>query len=320
MAQTAAIPPADDHRNVPVDNVAPVRSRPRLLVVDRWDIAEPRLRGCRAAMPGPNSTVESRSSCLAICRGSLGVQCACEHLLVLVHPADRARTLPDTDGCAVAGVLPLRLPRSVVAGAGSDRAFPADHRVRRTPCGFGNCVCGGRVGATRGIVGFGRRSRCSSDDSRLSGSGRRVCWPPSLQPVQCSGGTRRPVYGGSLRGRRCSHSSTRPICFRPLTTATGMAVSSTERPLLQSPSPRWRQDGIAGPRSTVSRARCPWPYQSSPPAWASPFSYSMTTSKSHRLQRISHSLPCWCRWAESWPRTGNLVPPASTLTSRAPTI
>src|SRR5258708_25638980 len=102
MAPTSAIRPAIDHRNVSLHDIASNSWVPRVLVVDRRDLAEPRPRGYRGAMPRTDSSVEPRSSRLANCRGSLGVAGACEHLLVLVRPTDRPGTLPDSGGCAIA--------------------------------------------------------------------------------------------------------------------------------------------------------------------------------------------------------------------------
>src|SRR5262249_12812667 len=87
-AQATAGLPAGDHRDVSVHDAAHVPPQSRLLVVDRRDMAEPRVRRRRTAVPGPDSTLEPRPSGLAFRRGGLDVQRTCEHLLVLVHPAD----------------------------------------------------------------------------------------------------------------------------------------------------------------------------------------------------------------------------------------
>src|SRR5882757_10406513 len=138
MAPTSAIRPAIDHRNVSVHDIASNSCGPRLLVVDRRDLAKPRPGRYRGAMPGTDSSVQPRSARLAACRGSLGVPGACEHLLVLVRPTDRPGTLPDSGGRAVAGVLPVRLPRNGVARAVSGRPVPTERRVGRTLGGVGN--------------------------------------------------------------------------------------------------------------------------------------------------------------------------------------
>src|SRR5882757_9759849 len=148
MAPTSAIRPAIDHRNVSVHDIASNSCGPRLLVVDRRDLAKPRPGRYRGAMPGTDSSVEPRSSRLAACRGSLGVPGACEHLLVLVRPVGRPGTLPDTGGCAVACVLPVRLPRDGAAHAISGQPVPAECRVGRTLGGVGNCVGNDCIGAT----------------------------------------------------------------------------------------------------------------------------------------------------------------------------
>ena len=113
MAQTTAIPLANDYGNVSVRDATPITSRPRLLLVDLTGSG----RTSPTGQPRCCASYEYVRRVLTVMLGDLRRRpwrsVRWRIPMVLVHPADRAGTLPDTDRSAVAGVLPVRLPRSV---------------------------------------------------------------------------------------------------------------------------------------------------------------------------------------------------------------